>query len=403
MNKIRIKNFGPIKEGYTEKNGWMDINKVTVFIGNQGSGKSTVAKLISTFSWIEKAIYRGDLDSSLSQIEIENILKFQKIDKYVNKNTVIEYEGEALKIRFTKDNRPPHFERLIETGFKVPQIIYIPAERNFLTTVKNPNGIKGLPETLKSFAVEYRYAQERFGNKELDVYIGDVKYKYNTGNDTTYIIGKDYQLEITDVASGYQSYIPMYIVSKFLFENIEQGIRMMDVDQQIRRGKEKDDILLNKTFSSDEIVKAIQLIDEKYKNSYFVNIVEEPELNLFPDSQWEMLKRLLYFNGKIDENKLILTTHSPYIINYLSLAVEAASLKKRITDKKLMDKLNVIVPLTSTVDAKDLVIYQMNEDKGTINKLGDYDGIPVDTNFLNNSLAKGNRMFDALLELEQEL
>ena len=50
MSKIRIKNFGPVKEGYLEEDGWMDIKKVTVFIGNQGSGKSTVAKLISTFN-----------------------------------------------------------------------------------------------------------------------------------------------------------------------------------------------------------------------------------------------------------------------------------------------------------------------------------------------------------------
>jgi ABC-type glutathione transport system ATPase component len=49
MSKIKIKNFGPIQEGYNENNGWIDISKVTVFIGNQGSGKSTVAKLISTF------------------------------------------------------------------------------------------------------------------------------------------------------------------------------------------------------------------------------------------------------------------------------------------------------------------------------------------------------------------
>ena len=62
MSKIRIKNFGPIKQGYQEEDGWMDVKKVTVFIGNQGSGKSTVAKLISTFSWIEKALTRGDYD-----------------------------------------------------------------------------------------------------------------------------------------------------------------------------------------------------------------------------------------------------------------------------------------------------------------------------------------------------
>ena len=64
MSKIKIKNFGPIQEGYKENNGWIDISKVTVFIGNQGSGKSTVAKLISTFTWIEKALVRGDYNKN---------------------------------------------------------------------------------------------------------------------------------------------------------------------------------------------------------------------------------------------------------------------------------------------------------------------------------------------------
>jgi len=63
MNKISIKNFGPIKEGYLEDDGWMDIKKVTVFIGNQGSGKSTVAKVISILIWLEKSINRGDINN----------------------------------------------------------------------------------------------------------------------------------------------------------------------------------------------------------------------------------------------------------------------------------------------------------------------------------------------------
>ena len=58
MSKIRIRNFGPIKDGFKENSGWMDVNKLTVFIGGQGSGKSTVAKLISTFTWMEKALVR---------------------------------------------------------------------------------------------------------------------------------------------------------------------------------------------------------------------------------------------------------------------------------------------------------------------------------------------------------
>ena len=55
MVKLRIKNFGPIKEIY--KDEYLIINKVSVFIGEQGSGKSTIAKLFSTLSWLEKDFF----------------------------------------------------------------------------------------------------------------------------------------------------------------------------------------------------------------------------------------------------------------------------------------------------------------------------------------------------------
>jgi predicted ATPase len=60
MSRIKIKHFGPIKEGCQDDDGWIEVKKVTVFVGNQGSAKSTVAKLISTLTWIEKVLVRGD-------------------------------------------------------------------------------------------------------------------------------------------------------------------------------------------------------------------------------------------------------------------------------------------------------------------------------------------------------
>ena len=60
MSRIKIKNFGPVKCITSSTDGWIDIKKVTIFTGNQGSGKSTVAKLISTFTWMEKVLTRGD-------------------------------------------------------------------------------------------------------------------------------------------------------------------------------------------------------------------------------------------------------------------------------------------------------------------------------------------------------
>ena len=63
--KLEIKNFGPIKEGKIET------KKVTVLIGNQGSGKSTVAKLLATFCWIEKYVFRTE-DTNTIQNEFNS-------------------------------------------------------------------------------------------------------------------------------------------------------------------------------------------------------------------------------------------------------------------------------------------------------------------------------------------
>ena len=70
---------------------------------------------------------------------------------------------------------------------------------------------------------------------------------------------------------------------------------------------------------------------------------------------------------------------------------------------KMKDKLNTIVPTNSTVNPKELAVYELDETSGSVNKLGDFEGIPSDNNFLNISLAQGNQLFDSLLELEEEL
>lgn len=48
--RLIVKSFGPVKE--------LDITfrKVTVFIGDQGTGKSCIAKLFSLFKWLEKEL-----------------------------------------------------------------------------------------------------------------------------------------------------------------------------------------------------------------------------------------------------------------------------------------------------------------------------------------------------------
>jgi hypothetical protein len=147
-------------------------------------------------------------------------------------------------------------------------------------------------------------------------------------------------------------------------------------------------------------------LSSKFKDECFINIVEEIEQNLFPTSQKGMLFNLLKYANEHEDNALLLTTHSPYIINYLSIAIQGDYLKGKIDanteGSKYLDRLDKVVPLTSLVAASDVVVYQL-DDAGNIVKLPNYEGIPSDDNYLNASLAEGNTLFDNLLEIEEDL
>ena len=98
MSRIKIKHFGPLATSTNENDGWLEIKKVTVFIGNQGSGKSTIAKLISTCVWIEKVLTRGDFKKSEFKASTfrNKYCGYHRISNYFKKDkTEIYYEGDS--------------------------------------------------------------------------------------------------------------------------------------------------------------------------------------------------------------------------------------------------------------------------------------------------------------------
>ena len=400
MSKIRIKNFGPIKEGYTQNDEWIDIKKVTLFIGNQGSGKSTVAKVISVLTWLEKAIYRGDVDiNGISNNDFYDFFDYQRIKSYFKDNTEIEYIGKKISFKY-KNKTTPQITLLNKLGYALPKIMYVPSERNFLSVVKNAYGVKNLPDTLYTFAEELKKGQLKLNGNSLPIPIGDLSFQYNKTNDTSILKGADYEVNLIESSSGYQSFVPLYLVTKFLSDALIEGDELLDINQKIRKSEELEKLLLNESLSSSELKQKTEEIKSKYLNTCFVNIVEEPEQNLFPSSQWEVLKSLLKYNNMLADNKLVLTTHSPYIISYLTLSIEANRLNEMIKNKELRDKLSEIVSLDALLKSDDLVIYQLDEKKGSVELLGNYKGLPSDENYLNENLAHTNELFSKLLDIE---
>lgn len=73
----------------------------------------------------------------------------------------------------------------------------------------------------------------------------------------------------------------------------------------------------------------ITTVANKYTNSFFLNVVEEPAQNLFPESQMKNLAFLLEAANVNDENKIVMTTHSPCVLSYITLAAKSYELMNK--------------------------------------------------------------------------
>lgn len=410
MCRIRIRNFGPIKEGCIENDGWMELSKTVVFIGNQGSGKSTVAKLISIFFWIEKSLIRGDFNPrwfSDNGNKFEKVfLKYHRLESYLYSNTRIEYEGDSFEIVYS--NKRLLYSNLNNKKYSLPQIMYVPSERNFLSYVRSSKELTLSSDAFKDFLREFNEAKLTI-KKPMSLPINHVELVYDRLNDLLSIQSDKlgYKLKLMEASSGFQSVVPLVLVSEYLLK-IVQRKEEISSGMNAKQNKLFED-RVNAIYSNNDLTLeqqriALSALSSQFNKDSFINIVEEPEQNLFPTSQWQVLESLLKINNSIVANKLIITTHSPYIISSISLAMQAGYLKAKIKDNdKFLDRLNKIVNLDATLSNKEVSIYELNETSGEISLLDQSSGVPSDSNKLNHYLAESNELFDSLLEIEQVL
>ncbi len=285
--------------------------------------------------------------------------------------------------------------------------MYVPAERNFVSSVDRLEFVKLLPLPIYTFLEEYDNAKKNLED-EIALPIGKkIKFEYNKQNKKSWLIGDNYKIELLEASSGLQSLVPLFLVTQYLTKIINEDNdstrKSISIDQEKKMRKKITEIYNSKNLPEELKRLFLKNLSALFSYSSFLNIVEEPEQNLYPTSQKNILFELLKSKNNHKENKLVITTHSPYILNYLTLAIKGHVVKQKIQNSKnkqrLSKKLSSIIPLESTVDSSEVSIYQLN-DSGDIDKLPDYKGLPFDENFLNNFLEESNELFIKLLEIE---
>lgn len=221
--------------------------------------------------------------------------KFRDFYKNFNYNLDLK-EKEILRVIETANNvKRKHF-------FKSP--LYIPAERTIVNLIKQAaisfqNLEIPIPKHLLNFASIF--ANASFEIKEFDISFlkQNTFYKNVNGEDRIYFSERK-NMKLTESASGFQSIIPIILPIEYI--------------------KKRNIFSTNYSF-----------------------VIEEPETNLFPKAQYDLLKLLESGRnddfGKVDKGNMhFYTTHSPFILSSLNNLLFAFS---KGTEKDSINEIDI--------------------------------------------------------------
>ncbi|OOV13308.1 AAA family ATPase [Flavobacterium sp. LM4] len=375
MEKLIVKNFGPIKEAE------IDLTKYVVFIGDTSTGKSVLAKLISIFRDFFVVLKNKnkpiDLFDYEKAFDFNNQLKNYNID-YSFEDSVFEYYNSKLELKI-KNNKidqitDDYKERTrfrnitnLSDSFSAEEIkkafsiiydtrksVYFPPERMLTSLIGS--SISGLwannvalPVCFKNFAAKYEVARKENQNMLFE----DFGFSYAFVNNEELISnpsGKDFQLN--KASSGIQSLLPLLLVL-----NYELRLEVFKPELNF--------------------------------------LIEEPELNLFPIKQKKLIDYLIQnINGT--KHKLIITTHSPYVLSALDTLILA---KNTFNEREVLKKeINDIVFYLRWLDYEDISVYEVRND-GKVYSIKNEEFRSIDTNAIDGVSDIISEEFDKLTEL----
>ena len=340
--KLIVKSFGPIREAE------LDLKKVTVFIGPQGSGKSTLVKLMAICKDSEFLVggYIGDKSRTTRFFEKFEVQYFSQNLKFEFENSEhrFYYRNNSFKFNFEHKNPIPRYffvaenplfpdfesykdaihQKSFEDSDLNPlkkylssvaknHVIYIPTDRLMLSSISDSllsllSADVALKKSFIDFGKDFETARKSLSSLDIDFL--DVQYFYQDGRNLVLHKESGNQLPLSASSSGQQSVIPLQLVVEYFTKK------------------------LNAT-----------------------TIIEEPELNLFPTAQKKLISSLVekcLQDGKGD-NELLMTTHSPYVLSAINNLIFAYKVAHEVPE--MADEVAKIIPREQWLNPDDVAAY----------------------------------------------
>ena len=332
--RIKIVNFGPIRQIEIE-----NIRPLTVFIGESGSGKSTIMKVLSLFRWMFKRINlrsflrnAGATDLKELTFDMKELLKYSGIDEYIKHDTEIIYENGKCKISYVNGRLNTPKQSIDQENLSLNKVCFISDKRNEIADVlAGKSRIESSGSYLYDTYSDFKLAVDEMDSFAID-YLGVRLKKVKEQKKERYIItGLDdddtsFSVSLENASSGIQTVSPLALIVQYYAQsyNSVEGMNRSIFKYLV----DSDDL---KNFKPDMNVGDI-------RNSHVFIHIEEPELSLYPESQKALIDFLVDRCFLTDHSKkisIIMATHSPYIVNYLNLLIRRSETKRPTTEAQI--------------------------------------------------------------------
>lgn len=395
MQRVIIHNVGPVKDADIR------LKKVNVFIGPQSSGKSTIAKIIAFCSWLEKNKHELEGSYLFANSVIDKMVSYHRMEGYLSDDSRIFYEGdnvafaynwpEDVSVPLEWDRNSYNASHLVENEllfFKTerlsnPKVLYIPAERNFVSVVPNLQKYDDSKDSLQSFIVDWFEAKRSF-KKENAIDLLDLGMKYYSDSDEDYLNLEDGKtIKLRNASSGLQSVTPLLIVADYMTNGMYAKERPFSVEEQDVLNRLLHSLAVESlpANNSEDLKRRLKgfLQGKVYTHTQFV--IEEPEQNLYPQEQYKLMEHLASIINHGKQHRLTISTHSPYIISFLNVL-----LRRRTDSTSYLNHENLNVYLISDGFLTDMMMHNENKTKWA-----------VDTSVLNAAMEEIADEFERLV------
>lgn len=395
MPRLIIHNVGPVKDADIR------LKKVNVFIGPQSSGKSTVAKIISFCSWLEKNKHELEGSYLFANSVMDKMVSYHRMEGYLSDDSKLFYQGDNIAFAYNwpeEETIPLEFEHdHYETSHLVeeevlffrterlsnPKVLYIPAERNFVSAVPNLQKYDEARDNLQSFVVDWFEAKRSF-RKENAMELIDLGMKYYSDHDEDFVLMENGKaIRLRNASSGLQSVVPLLVVADYMTKELYEKERPFSVEEQDVLNKLLHSLAIESLPTNDvtDLKRRLSgfLQGKVYTHTQFV--IEEPEQNLYPQEQYKLMEYLVSIINHGKQHRLTVSTHSPYIINFLNVLLRRPS-----DSASYLNHENLNVFLISDGGLTDMMMHDKSETKWA-----------VDTSVLNAAMIEIADEFESLV------